>query len=111
MKPVYLHLENFMNHLDSEIDCSLFESVLIVGKNKNNDRESNGLGKSTIFNAIEYALFNAPPPNLNLDNLIHDHENKCKVTFVFETYSGTFRITRSRGKKSDVVGQNRYCYR
>lgn len=104
MKPVHLYIENFMNHLVSDIDCSLFDSVLVVGKNRNNDRESNGLGKSTIFNAIEYALFNAPPPNLNLDNLIHDDESikKCKVIFTFETDRGTFKITRSRGKKSDV---------
>lgn len=103
MKPVHLYLKNFMNHLESDIDCSLFDSALIVGKNKNNDRESNGLGKSTVFNAIEYVLFNAPPPKFTLDELVHNDEEKCQVIFIFETDAGAFKIDRVRGKKKSNV--------
>ena len=53
MLPIRIYLENFMGHIQSDIDCTQFNSCLIVGKNKNNAHISNGVGKSTIFKAID----------------------------------------------------------
>lgn len=103
MNPIRICLEDFMSHSFSDIDCTGFKSALIVGKNRQNDRESNGTGKTTLFSAIEYVLFNVAPTK-TLDKIIRDDCNKCKVIFEFETLSGVYRITRSRtaGGKSDV---------
>jgi DNA repair exonuclease SbcCD ATPase subunit len=98
MIPVRIYLENFMNHRLSDIDCSTFNSALIVAKNKDNERQSNGIGKTTIFSAIEYALFGEVPTS-TLDKVIRDGCDKCIVMFDFKTNDGTFRILRGRSSK------------
>ena len=54
MKLQRLYIENFMCHQYSYIDFSQFSSALIVGKSGDHDLYSNGVGKTTIFKAIEY---------------------------------------------------------
>ena len=99
MDPQYLLMEDFMGHRHTEIDCSLFRSVLIVGRDKNNHRESNGVGKTTIFYAIEYALFGSVPSD-TIDEIIRDGCDECKVVFDFEINKGAYRIIRIRRKRS-----------
>ncbi len=95
MKPLSLHMINFMNHRDSEIDFSLFSAAIIVGKTKKNDRISNGTGKSTICHAIEYVLFNKVH-RINLDKIVRDGTKKCVVEFCFESGGRKFKIHRAR---------------
>jgi DNA repair exonuclease SbcCD ATPase subunit len=104
MRPVYLRLENFMNHRLSEIDCSTFTSALIVARDKNNDRESNGIGKTTVFSAIEYALFGQVPTSV-LEKIIRDGEKKCLVRFEFELGGIPYAVERSRSRsgRSDLT--------
>lgn len=84
-----------MNHKLTEIDCTNFQSVLIIGKSKNNDRISNGVGKTTIFRAIEYALFNQSHAT-TLDKIVRDGKKKAVVEFDFELNGETYRIYRHR---------------
>ena len=84
-----------MNHRQTEIDCTNFQSVLIVGKNKKNDRISNGVGKTTIFRAIEYALFNQSHAT-TLDKIVRDGKKKAVVEFDFELAGEIYRIYRHR---------------
>jgi DNA repair exonuclease SbcCD ATPase subunit len=95
MKPLRIYLKNFMNHRLSEIDCTQFQSVLIVGKTKANDRVSNGVGKTTIFRAMEYALFNKSHAT-NLDKIVRDGKKKAVVEFDFELNGSKYRIYRHR---------------
>ncbi len=99
MKPLRIYLENFMSHSLTDIDCTQFNSVLIIGKNKYNDRESNGVGKTTIFKAIDYALFGEYHTK-TVDKIVLDGQERCKVIFEFEVPTGIFKIVRSRNKKS-----------
>ena len=69
MIPRRICLEDFMSHGRTEIDCTAFDSILIVGQNKNNLRESNGVGKTTIFYAIDYVLFGVVPSD-TIDEII-----------------------------------------
>lgn len=103
MRPLYLRIENFMNHRLSEIDCSTFTSALVVARDKNNDNESNGIGKTTVFSAIEYALFGQVPTSV-LERIVRDGEKKCSVTFEFELNGEIYRVERSRSKagRSDL---------
>lgn len=98
MKPVYLLLEDFMGHKFTEVDCTQFRSVLIVARDKNKPRQSNGAGKTTIFTAIEYALFGSPLKHI--DNLVRKTETKCKVIFDFEVGNEIYRVVRTRNKKT-----------
>jgi DNA repair exonuclease SbcCD ATPase subunit len=98
MIPVHLTIENFFGHKKSEIDFSTFNSAVIVGKNSNNAHISNGVGKSTIFKAIEYVLFNESSLK-NIENIIRDGSDLSKITFDFIVNDNTYRIVRSRSRK------------
>lgn len=105
MIPLGLTIENFMNHRKSEIQCTGFNSALIVGRKKDNEHESNGVGKTTIFSAIQYALFGIVPTS-TLDKVVREGAEKARVTFDFELPNrGRYRIIRSRvlNKRSDLL--------
>lgn len=95
MKPLRIYLKNFMNHRLTEIDCTNFQSVLIVGKSQKNERISNGVGKTTIFRAIEYALFNQSHAT-TLDRVVREGKKKAIVEFDFELNGEVYRIYRHR---------------
>lgn len=99
MEPLRLVLENFMGHRATDIDCTVFSSVLIVGKSKNDDRISNGAGKSTIFKAIEYVLFGEYETK-SVDKLVRNGCERAKVVFDFSLGTETFRVQRTRNRKS-----------
>jgi DNA repair exonuclease SbcCD ATPase subunit len=100
MLPLKLTLENFYCHTKSEIDFTQFSSAVIVGKINGNDKLSNGAGKSTIFAAIKYALFNEVDTS-SLDKVIKHDAEFCRVLFEFQSSldQQTYRIVRYRGKK------------
>ena len=100
MNPLRLYLDNFECHDKSFIDFTLFNSALIVGKIANNENYSNGVGKTTIFQAIEYVLFNQA--NTNLEKIIRDDTSSCKVVFDFISNNQEFRVSRSRTKKGST---------
>lgn len=89
-----------MCHESSYIDFSEFSSALIVGKVENNELFSNGVGKTTIFKAIEYVLFNQS--DSNLDKIIRDDEPSCKICLNFYLGAQEYRVTRSRSKKGST---------
>jgi DNA repair exonuclease SbcCD ATPase subunit len=99
MKPLRIYIENFMSHSLTDIDCNAFESTLIVGRNRNNPNESNGVGKSTIFHAIDYVLFGKYPTK-TIDKVVRDGRDLCKVKFEFEVNSDIYRVVRTRSLKS-----------
>ena len=102
MIPVYLMIENFMSHKYTEIDCTQFDSTLILAQEKSNPRESNGIGKSVIYHAIKYVLFGDYPTSV-IEKIVRDGTDGCRVVFDFEHNSRIFRIERSRKKgKSDI---------
>lgn len=98
MKLSKLFIENFMCHEVSYVDFSQFSSALIVGKVENNDLFSNGVGKSTIFKAIEYGLFNQA--DVNLEKIIRDDAQSCKITIDFYCNNQEYRLIRLRTKKN-----------
>lgn len=100
MKPVRLYIDNFMCHDKSFVDFSQFNAALIVGKVENNELFSNGVGKTTVFKAIEYVLFNQA--DVNLEKIIRDEENSCQVTLDFLIGDQEFRVRRKRNKKGST---------
>jgi DNA repair exonuclease SbcCD ATPase subunit len=94
MKLCRLYISNFYCYSHAYIDFSEFSSALIVGKKENNDDISNGVGKTTIFKAIEYVLFNHA--DVNLENIIRDEAELCSVTIDFQVENQEYRLTRTR---------------
>lgn len=101
MKPLRLSIKNFMNHKSGDLDLSTIQSALIVGKTRNNDRISNGVGKSTVFSAIEWVLYNKVYKS-KLESVVRDGSKKCLVEFDFELENRTYRIHRSRSDKGST---------
>ncbi len=100
MTPKRIYIKNFMSHNETEIDCTQFNVCLIVGRSKNNDRESNGVGKSTIFKAINYVLFDKVPTK-KLDMVVRDGQDQCHVEYDFELEGIDYRAIRKRSVKSN----------
>lgn len=98
MIPIRLVIDNFSCFERSEIDFTkLGCATLIVGKGQNNDSVSNGVGKTSIFKAIEYVLFNESEESL--EKVIRDDCNSCKVIFYFMIENQLYRVSRSRNRK------------
>jgi DNA repair exonuclease SbcCD ATPase subunit len=103
MKPLRIYLKNFANHNETEVDCTQFDSLLIVGKKRDDDKVSNGVGKSTIFDAVNYVFFNVPPDDdLTLDNVVRDGKKKAIVEFDFELNHEVYRVHRHRTTKGSA---------
>jgi DNA repair exonuclease SbcCD ATPase subunit len=97
MKPFRLYIEDFMCYDNAYVDFTEFSSALIVGKKEHNDDVSNGVGKTSMFKAIEYALFGHS--DSNLENIIRDDAESCNVTVDFEVANQEYRVTRTRTRK------------
>jgi exonuclease SbcC len=96
MIPRHLYIENFRCFDKSHIDFDKFNSALIVGVRNNNSDVSNGAGKTSIFLALEYCIFNEYP--LNMERMIRDGCKSTKIIFDFELDSVIYRIVRTRAK-------------
>lgn len=100
MRPLRLYIKDFLCYDKGYIDFTEFSSALIVGKKENNDMYSNGVGKTTIFKAMEYVLFNqADTP---LERIIRDDTNSCRIVLDFIIGDQVYRLSRSRTKKGST---------
>lgn len=71
----------------SEIDFTQSKTNLVVGHN--------GAGKSTMLDALAFALFGKPHRNINKPQLVNSINNKdCKVEVTFNVSGSTFQIVR-----------------
>src|SRR5271165_4884338 len=99
MHPNKLYIENFCGHAQSEIDFTNFSTAIIVGKIKGNSRFSNGVGKTTIFSAIKYVLFNEVDFS-TLEKVIRHGCDYCKVSLEFIVNDTIYKVVRSKSKKA-----------
>lgn len=100
MKPAHLYIESFMCYENAYIDLNQFNSALIIGKIENNDMYSNGVGKTSIFKAIEYVLFNQA--DVNLENIIMDDAEFCRIVIDFYIGDQEYRMSRKRTRKGST---------
>lgn len=105
MIPKKLSIENFMGYKNAEINCSDIDLALILGQKNNDPSISNGVGKTTLYHAIRYALFNTPPNEMTLVDLVRIGTKAAKVSYEFELPdAGLYKIERSVSisKKSNL---------
>jgi DNA repair exonuclease SbcCD ATPase subunit len=98
--PIGLYIKDFMCYDWAYIDFTQFSAALVIAKVENNEEESNGAGKTTIFKAIEYVLFNQS--NFNLERIIRDDAPFCKVVFDFTIGDKAYRLARTRTCKGST---------
>lgn len=88
-----------IGNVTQSINFSNNDLVLVLGENLDlggNDNR-NGVGKSTIVNALSYALYGSALTNIKKDNLINKSNLKhMLVTLTFEMNGVNYKIERGR---------------
>jgi DNA repair exonuclease SbcCD ATPase subunit len=101
-----LTVKNFMSVGNSTqaIDFDRKDLTLVLGENLDlgGDGSRNGTGKTTIINALSYALYGQALSNIRKDNLVNKTNNKSMLVSLDFTVSGKdYRI--ERGRKPNVL--------
>lgn len=96
-----LTVKNFMSvgNATQAIDFGRKDLTLVLGENLDlgGDGSRNGTGKTTIINALSYALFGNALTNIRKDNLINGTNNKAMLVSLEFAVNGTdYRIERGR---------------
>jgi DNA repair exonuclease SbcCD ATPase subunit len=102
-----LQIRNFLSfgNNTTTIDLRDIGSTLIIGENVDAN-SNNGAGKTTIINALCYALYNKPFDNISLQRLING-TNNLKSTLMetrlfFEKGNDQYEIYRCRGESFNI---------
>lgn len=108
MKIQQLTVKNFMSvgNATQAVDFEKENLTLVLGENLDQGGDDagarNGTGKTSIINALSYALYGTALSNIKKDNLINKINNKnMLVTLTFEKDGNSYRI--ERGRKPTVL--------
>ena len=103
-----LTVKNFMSvgNQTQAVDFGREQLTLVLGENLDQGGDDsgsrNGTGKTTIINALSYALYGTALTNIKKDNLINKINNKnMLVTLTFEKDGLDYRV--ERGRKPNVL--------
>ena len=101
-----LTVKNFMSvgNATQAINFDRQDLTLVLGENLDlgGDGSRNGTGKTTIINALSYALYGSALTNIRKDNLINKTNNKnMMVSLDFSIDGQEYRI--ERGRKPNVL--------
>ena len=98
-----LTVKNFMSvgNVTQAVDFNREQLTLVLGENLDQGGDDsgsrNGTGKTTIINALSYALYGQALTNIKKNNLINKTNNKgMLVTLNFEKNGMQYRIERGR---------------
>ena len=90
MQVLSIHLKNIKSHRELDLDFSPGINVL---------SGANGAGKSTIFEAIGYAMFGVDARDFvgNIDRFVTIKQKKGEIVVVFAIDDERFRVSRTVG--------------
>lgn len=97
MEPLRLIVKDFYAIANGDIDFTKFSSALVLGYYENNVLMSNGAGKSSIFEAISWVIFNETRQT-KVDDVIRWNSNEAQVEFEFAFGRSIYKITRRRSR-------------
>ena len=99
-----LTVKNFMSvgNQTQAVDFNKEQLTLVLGENLDQGGDDtgsrNGTGKTTIINALSYALYGLALTNIKRNNLINKTNNKgMLVTLSFEKDGRDYKVERGRG--------------
>ena len=94
MLPIRLNLRHFLSYQQASIDFGGLHTICICG--------SNGAGKSSLLEAITWALWGQSRA-VHEDDLIHGSETEVKVDLIFQSHQQIYRVLRSHQRKQSTV--------
>ena len=98
----HLKIENFLSFRKVELTLNDRGLVFIVGKNYDSDCfDSNGSGKSSLFESIVYCLFGVTVRGIKADDVINNKvKENCKVSLsLTDNVGDLWEVTRYRKHK------------
>ncbi|ARV59301.1 ATP-binding cassette family protein [Nostocales cyanobacterium HT-58-2] len=87
MIPIQLILKNFLSYRDTTLDFRGLHTACICG--------SNGAGKSSLLEAITWAIWGQSRASSE-DDVIHTGAKEVRVDFIFEANQQTYKVIRTR---------------
>ena len=101
LKVKNITVKNFMSvgAVTQSINLNKNGITLVLGENLDmgGNGSRNGVGKSTILNAISYGLYGLPLTNIKRDNLVNKiNQKNMSVSIEFEVNGHRYRIERGR---------------
>lgn len=116
-----LSLRNFLSYGNNTTTFNLDVpgTTLILGEdldNTTNGTGANGVGKTTLINALSYALYDKPVSNISKDKLVNNvNQKNMEVSCVWTDETGgtttTYKVVRTRKTKGVAAGNNVYLYK
>ncbi len=106
----FLSLRNFMSYGNNYTTLKLDApgTTLITGRNVDStegETSGNGCGKSTILNALTFALYDNTIESINKDSLVNlTNKKNLEIVVTFEIQNKTYLIKRARKCKSGASG-------
>lgn len=94
MIPIQLTLKNFLSYRDATLDFRGLHTACISG--------SNGAGKSSLLEAITWAIWGESRAATE-DDIIHTGLKDVRVDFTFQANQQVYRVIRSRQKGNSSV--------
>jgi DNA repair protein SbcC/Rad50 len=94
MIPVQLILKNFLSYRDATLDFRGLHTACICG--------SNGAGKSSLLEAITWAIWGESRAAAE-DDVIHSGSKEVRVDFTFESNQQKYRVIRTRIRSGTSV--------
>jgi DNA repair protein SbcC/Rad50 len=94
MIPIQLTLKNFLSYRDATLDFRGLHTACISG--------SNGAGKSSLLEAITWAVWGESRA-ASEDDVIHAGSKEVRVDFTFKTNQDIYRVIRTRQRSGSSV--------
>jgi len=111
-----LSMRNFLSYGNNvtQVNLDRTGTTMILGEdldNTSNGEGANGVGKSSILNALVYAVYDKPVSNISKDNLVNNVNKKnMEVAVEFNVHGKTYRIVRTRKMKAGAAGNTVHLY-
>ncbi|MGZ8924652.1 MAG: AAA family ATPase [Nitrososphaeraceae archaeon] len=111
-----ISVRNFMSYGNNltTIEFNKIGTTLIVGENLDDTSDGivgNGTGKTSILNALTYALYDKPISDISKDNLVNNINKKnMEVIVEFAIDDIVYKVKRERKMKSKTSGNNVYFW-
>ncbi|MDB9377297.1 AAA family ATPase, partial [Nodularia sphaerocarpa] len=94
MIPVQLILKNFLSYRDATLDFRGLHTACICG--------SNGAGKSSLLEAITWAIWGESRAGVE-DDVIHSGAKEVRVDYIFQCNQQKYRVIRTRVRGASGV--------